>query len=420
MIESFRRGDWLTQARLIFYPRLLLVGFALAVAFLFVTSDGRMDIAGRPLGTDFSQVWAAGTFVLEGRPEKPFDNPAHFERERQLFGDKTQFYGWHYPPYFLAIAAVFALFPYALALILWQLGTLPLYLATVDAILRGLAPRGPVIVAALAFPAVFVNLGHGHNGFLTAGLLAGGLILLPKRSLIAGVLLGLLAYKPQFGLMLPVALLAGGYWRSIAAAAATVAAMTGATLLAFGDKTWLAFFDSLTFARQVVLEQGNTGWEKLQSAFAAVRMLGGSIPLAYAVQSAVTLVVALCLACLWHGRADLRLKSAALMAATLLTTPYCLDYDMMVLGPAIAFALAHGIEGGFAPYEKSVLALTWAMPLIARTVAGLTLLPFGFLTISLFFSTIIWRAAQDGAALPRPSPAGSAASLSPTEPRTGS
>ncbi|MBV9704340.1 MAG: DUF2029 domain-containing protein, partial [Methylobacteriaceae bacterium] len=310
MIESFRRGDWLTHDRLIFYPRLLLVGFALAIAFLFVTSDGRMDIAGRPLGTDFSQVWAAGTFVLEGRPEKPFDNPAHFERERQLFGDKTQFYGWHYPPYFLALAAVFALFPYALALILWQLGTLPIYLATVDAILRGLAPRGPVIVAALAFPAVFVNLGHGHNGFLTAGLLAGGLILLPNRPLIAGMLLGLLAYKPQFGLMLPVALLAGGHWRSIAAAAATIAVMTGATLLAFGDKTWLAFFDSLTFARQVVLEQGNTGWEKLQSAFAAVRMLGGSIPFAYAVQSAITIAVALCLALLWHGRADLRLKSA--------------------------------------------------------------------------------------------------------------
>src|SRR4029077_20364009 len=74
------------------------------------------------------------------------------------------------------------------------------------------------LLLALAFPAVLINVGHGHNGFLTAALLGGGLVVLDRRPLPAGILFGLMAYKPQFGLMIPIALAAGGYWRSFAAA----------------------------------------------------------------------------------------------------------------------------------------------------------------------------------------------------------
>jgi hypothetical protein len=45
---------------------------------------------------------------------------------------------------------------------------------------------------------------------------------------------------------------------------------------------WHAFLISTHFARTVVLEQGNTGWYKIQSVFAWACMRGTSIPLAYA------------------------------------------------------------------------------------------------------------------------------------------
>ena len=71
----------------------------------------------------------------------------------------------------------------------------------------------------LAAPVTLICLTHGHNGFLTALLLGGGLMLLDERPFVAGLLLGCLIYKPQFALVLPPLLLAGWNWRAIAGAA---------------------------------------------------------------------------------------------------------------------------------------------------------------------------------------------------------
>ena len=110
--------------------------------------------------------------------------------------------------------------------------------------------------------------------------------MLDRRPIVAGILFGLLAYKPQFGLMIPLVLAASGRWRTFAAAAATVVLLALATTLAFGPHVWQAFLDSTRFTRTVVLEQGNTGWYKIQSVFAWARMWGAPIPLAYALQGA--------------------------------------------------------------------------------------------------------------------------------------
>ena len=131
---------------------------------------------------------------------------------------------------------------------------------------------------------MLINIGHGQNGFLTAALLGGALVALDRRPLLAGILLGLLVYKPQFGLMIPIALAAGARWRSFFAAAATVALLTLVTTISFGPQVWHAFLASTHFTRTVALEQGNTGWHKIQSIFSWARMWGAPIPLAYALQ----------------------------------------------------------------------------------------------------------------------------------------
>src|SRR6516165_12782915 len=134
--------------------------------------------------------------------------------------------------------------------------------------------RGPTLLVASAFPATFVNIGHGQNGFFTAALLGGALHLLDRRPLIAGVLIGLLAYKPQFGMLIPIALIAAWRWNTIAAAIATIATLIAISFLTLGSGVWHAFADSTNFTQTIVLEQGNTGWEKIQSVFSAARNLG--------------------------------------------------------------------------------------------------------------------------------------------------
>ncbi len=251
---------------------------------------------------------------------------------------------------------------------------------------------------ALAFPAVFVNLIHGQNGFLTAALLAGALLLMDRRPLAAGILIGLLAYKPQFGVLIPLVLLATGRWRVIAAASATVLASAAAAYAAFGLESWLAFAESTGFTRSVVLEAGGTGWEKIQSAFSAVRMWGGDIDTAYAAQLLVAAAVAVSLAWLWRSPAAFSLKAAALAVGSLMATPYVLDYDMVVLAVALAFFVAHGLEHGFGDYEITLLAAVWIAPLVTRSLGAALYLPAGFLAMAAFFALIMHRAAHDTAA----------------------
>jgi len=389
LLDALRTGAWLTQQRLRLYPLTLIVIYAAVVIIALLSATGPMDPLRRPLGTDFSQVWAAGVSVLAGHPEQPFDPALHAAAQRALFAPDTPFYGWHYPPYFLAVAAVLALLPYVPALLAWQAASFAGYLL----VMRRILPHPLTLLLAAAFPAVLVNLGHGHNGFLTAGLLGGGLLVLQRRPVLAGVLLGLLAYKPQFGIVIPVALIAGQRWAATASAAATVVLMTLGTLLAFGAGTWRAFQSSLPFTRTVVLEAGATGWEKIQSAFSAARALGAGVGTAYAIQGALTAGVVLALAWLWRGPADQRLKSAALIVGALLSTPYVLDYDMVVLAPALAFAVSWELERGFRPWMASLLAAVWIVPVLTRSVAAFTLVPLGLVAMLAFFMAIL-RAAR--------------------------
>jgi alpha-1,2-mannosyltransferase len=207
----------------------------------------------------------------------------------------------------------------------------------------------------------------------------------------AGILLGLLVYKPQYGLLLPLVLAVSGRWKSFGAAAAMVALLKIATTLTFGTSVWHAFLVSTHFTRIVVLEQGNTGWYKIQSVFAWARMWGASIALAYALQGLATVVVGAALAVLWRSAARFPLKAAGLCLATILATPYSFDYDMMALAPAIAWLAADGLEFGFAPWEKTALAALWLVPLVARSTAEFSLISLGVPAMLAMFVLVLRR-----------------------------
>jgi alpha-1,2-mannosyltransferase len=226
-------------------------------------------------------------------------------------------------------------------------------------------------------------------------LLGGALHQLTRRPWLAGILIGLLAYKPQFGILIPIALVAGGHWRTIGAAAFTLAGLVALSYLAFGGGIWHAFAASTTFTQSAVLEAGGLGWEKIQSIFSAVRMWGGSVPLAYTVQAMLAAALAATLAWLWHGDAAYELKAAALAVASLLATPYVLDYDLVVIGLAIAYLARLGLAGGFRGFEISLLAASWIAPLLSRGIAQFTFVPLGLSVLILLYVAIVRHAWED-------------------------
>jgi alpha-1,2-mannosyltransferase len=390
--QQIESGVWLTAERIRIYCVIVLAMAVLAIAVWVALADGAIDRNGKPLGTDFSNVYAAGTLVWQGKAADAYDPPLQHAAEIAVFGGRdVPFYGWHYPPFFLVIAALVAAVPYLWGLALWQIASFIAYCAAMRAIL----PRHETLLVASAFPAVFVNIGHGHNGFLTTALLGGALLQLHRHPWIAGVLIGLIAYKPQFGVLIPLALMADGRWRTIAAAAITVIALTAVSTMMFGTGIWHAFTASTAFTRDVVLEQGGTGWPKIQSIFSAVRMWGADVSFAYVAQGLLALCVALSLIWLWRSNSAFALKASALAIGSLLATPYVLDYDLVVLAIAIAWFARHGLAHGFRNGEISVLAVAWLMPLLARSVAGTVHLPFGLLTMIAFYAVVIRRAVLD-------------------------
>jgi hypothetical protein len=329
------------------------------------------DRAGHGIANDFVNVWAAGRLVLDGHPAAAYDWDIHRQVQEAAIGQPfAGEYRWHYPPPFLFAAALAATLPYIPAGIAWLVATGAAYAATI----RGIFGERTGWLLALGFPGAIWNVTAGQNGFLTTALIGGALGLLERHPVLAGCCLGLLTYKPQFGVLFPLVLVATGRWRAFFAAAACALALAALSWLCFGSAPWLAMAQTVSKANQLVLSDGGAGWNKLQSAFGLVRALGGGETLAWAVQGALAIAVAAALVRLWRSEAPYDLKAAALAAGAVLVTPYVFAYDLVVLAVPVAFLLRFALARGFLRFEGLALAAAGALLLsyiVATTQVGL-------------------------------------------------
>jgi arabinofuranan 3-O-arabinosyltransferase len=365
---------------------LQLIGFSLAFAYaLFLAGSAferawLIDSLGRVIDNDFVAVWAAGRLVLDGHPASAYDWSLHREVEIAVAGrDFASYYGWHYPPTFLLVAAPLAALPYLAAWAAWLAITMPAYVAAVRAIIG----ERVGIVLALGFPGVLWNISVGQNGFLTAALIGGTLVCLERRPVLAGVCLGLLTYKPQFGLLFPVILVFDQRWRVILAASATAAVLVAASLLAFGLESWHAFFAWMPVTGNAVFAEGRAGLLKLQSLFGMVRWLGGGMAAAWLAQGLLVAAAIVSLPWLWRQRVRYEIKAAALAAAAMLATPYLYIYDFPVLAIPLAFLMRLGLRDGFLPYELLAIAVSCGLILAFPFVAVPTGLPAAAIVVAL-------------------------------------
>jgi arabinofuranan 3-O-arabinosyltransferase len=316
------------------------------------------DASGLGIPTDFVNVWAAGRLVLDGHPASAYDWNIQKQLEVALLGqDFVGNFAWHYPPPFLFVAALLAQFPYPVAFVGWVSVSLVPYLA----VMRAIVGWSFGLLLALAIPMVFNNILVGQNGFLTAALIGGTLYLMPSRPVLSGICLGLLSYKPQYGLLFPLVLIAASQWTVFFTAGAVAVAMAVVSWLVFGTESWQAFFHWMPMFSQAFLTEGRAPWWKLQSIFAMVRYLGGAEPLAWAFQSVMTASVAVTLTLMWRSRISYSLKAAALATGSLLITPYLFMYDIMVLAIPVAFLVRIGLRTGFRRYELPALACALAL-----------------------------------------------------------
>lgn len=383
LLKTIRSGDFCTRDRVRAYSLISLCIMFIAVSWLVLRSDNNLSTDGKPLGTDFANVYVAGLTSHSGNPAEIWDPRIHYRDQDTFFGkDLDAYFAWLYPPFFLFLASALAFLPYLWALAVWQAASFATYLLALRKIAGHIRSWW---LPAISFPAIYVNLTHGHNGFLSATLIGMGLYFLDKRPWLAGVFIGMLAYKPQFGLLIPLALLAGQHYRTIGSAGLTVVALSAASTLAYGPDIWPAFFESLTYTRQVFLEQGDTGFFKIQSCFSALMNVTGNLMFSYIVHGLLAVAVLGVVLLAFVRKVALEDRAALLITGSLLATPYLFDYDLIILAPALAFLAARGLRDGFRPYEVLVISVAWFAPLLTRPLMMNTDIPLGFLsTFALF------------------------------------
>ena len=312
---------------------------------------------------DFAAFWAAARTVCAGHAAQAYDWRALRPiLEGAFHAPVSAAFPIYYPPAYLLLIAPLGLLPFGAAFAAWVAGGLVAYLAAAWAIF----PSRRALVIALASPGALACVLVGQNGLLTAALLGAGLVLLDRRPVLAGVLFGALVFKPQMALLAPLALVAGGRWRTLATAGATAAALTGAALLLFGDDTFRAFLTASARARASFVYAGWLTWGKVQTVYGALREVGLGPALAWAGWAVGALFAAAATVAVWCRPGRGALKGAVLAGGVLLATPYGFIYDAPVLALSAIFLLRDGEARPFGVVEAVVLALAFVAPLFAR------------------------------------------------------
>ena len=268
-----------------------------------------------PPPIDFFSFWTGAQLVLAGNAA------GAYQSQMSGFGLLMPL---AYPPPFLLLIAPFGLVTFGSAFAVWSIVTGGLYLVAAG------APRR----AALACPPAAANALVGQNGFLTAAILLIGLRQLAQRPWLAGAIFGLMVIKPQLAMLLPFALMAGGHWKALMGAAASVICLIALAFIAFGFEVYQGFAHVL-LRYSSLLQNGRWPWNELASSYAFARWSGAGHGVALSVHTVIALIAAGTVWAAW--RKDWACKVPVLAAATLLISPYLFTYDAVLLAVPLAW-----------------------------------------------------------------------------------
>lgn len=370
-------GRWLL-AHLAQVARVAVVVQVCGLAFFIAGTHGAFaPLPDPPTTTDFASFYTAGRLANLGRAPDAYDPAAHRKMEEAVVAPNVEEKRFLNPPVFLLVCAPLARLPYLPAFVLFESVTAIAWLLLATRIAGG----GAVASLCLAaIPAVWWALGWGQNSFLSASLMAGGTLLLRRRPMAGGALLGALCFKPHFGLLIPVALLAGRHWRAMLGAALSGTALVIASAALFGVATWSAFAAMAAHSRQTV-ETGIALAGHIDLAGAA-RLAGVAAGSGWILQAGLGAVAACCVGWAWSraaGHVKPAAANAVLVSATLAAMPFLLFYDLVMAGVAAAWLVRAVRESGSRQYDRLAcyLAICMVLSLLAYPLAGACRLAVG-------------------------------------------
>ena len=385
---------WIDRRRVLWCGALLA---ALSVAELtrYVADHltlGLMPPGEVQLGDDFIIFWLGARLTLAGHAAQVYDTRLFYSLQQWVIGPAAAWKFCPYPPVMLLLCAPLGLLSFVPALAAWML----VGAALCAWLLARLVGWPLALLATIGAPAAFLNIASGQNGFYTAATLAGGLMLLERRPAGAGLCFGILCYKPHLAVLLPIALAAGGYWRTLLVAGVTAGLLTAGSLLLFGVDTWAAALHQMALQRELLEGHQNLWCSRVPTVFSALRQVGAPVAWSYAGQILSALVAAAAIARVWRRGTAMALKAATLIVAGFLASPYAWDYDMVALLFAVAWLAADAARTPLAPAERLVAILLLALPALMILIELALPVQIGPIALWLAFSAIIRRCFADG------------------------
>ncbi len=388
MQQQFSAARLKTADRLVFggLQTLILLASLGYLAF----SVHRYATIGSVPGSDFSFLWTAAKiasaedlrlaysgelFSLEAVQQQNWEAP-----ERGNY--------FSYPPHFLLFLWPLAHLTYEFGFFLWALINPLMLAAVVWAVFRRSWYAAGFAVLA---PAAFFCLWVGQTGILAAALLIGGMALLERRPILAGILIGLLTFKPMLGVIIPFALLAGHHWRTFISAVLTVGALFLLSIAVYGTEAWIIYFTSVPdrYLGDIAQARGLIS-NLVPTVYMASKLLGFGITVSLGAQALVAAVVLACVIWAFHVRRDLGLSSALLFAGSLLVSPLGHVYDMSAVTVAVFLLLQDMVARGERGGERIIAVFAWMLPfpVFFLNSAGA---PVGPLILALLFGVLLRR-----------------------------
>ena len=340
--DDFQRRNALRPPAAVLIPGLLVALYAWTILFTTIPYPGKIGLDYNTLGTDWMVFYGAIRSVLDGNSALIFDGDrfTHFLNTAfaPLLSSPLDFRPWAYPPSFLVMLLPFAGLGFLGSYVAFQMASGAL-------LARALLSSTPVpspmlLIAVLACPASAINAINGQAVFLVAALIVGGFGLLERRPSLGGLVLGLLTFKPQFCVLVPIALIAAGQWRALLASGVSALAMMIASGMMFGWDLWLRWVP-------LIIENFISPGEKWiaygrmwgHSVYACTVLLGVPARLASWLQLLAMLGAAVSVVIAFRSQLGTREKTAVFLAATVLAAPHSGPYDVTLLVISAGFWL---------------------------------------------------------------------------------
>ncbi|HKS88570.1 MAG TPA: glycosyltransferase family 87 protein, partial [Stellaceae bacterium] len=355
--------------------------YAWTVVALTPSHHGAIGLDLNALGSDYTVFYSGAQYFFDGKLAQLFNGDQFTDFRNALFANwlssPSPFVPWVYPPSFLLLMLPFGALPFVASYAAFQAVTALLLALALNYRADRPEARPLVMVLALIGPAAAMNFGWGQNAFLATALLVGGFRLLPTRPVLGGIVLGLLTVKPQFWILVPVALVAARQWRALVWSLIAAAALAAASAAVFGIDLWRQWLE-LALGGYWQSDAKWVGYARVwgMSVFATLFSTGVPGEWAELGQWAATLIGAALTYLGFRARLPHDNRIAVLLACTILAAPHSSLHDLVLLATAAALWMGAAAEDGATLPQWTLALAVWLTALYNPPIVS----PVGRLT----------------------------------------